>query len=133
MHYIWIAFGAALGGSARYWITGLVQERWVGMFPVGTLTVNILGSFLLGLFIFLTQNTLNEWPQMRLFWSVGFCGALTTFSTFSYETVKLMEDAEWSAALANVFLNVTLTIAGIFLAWMAVKGINWIGRTSGVV
>ena len=106
-----IALAGALGAVARYGLSGLVQ-LWAGpRFPLGTLTVNVLGCFLLGL---LATYSLDRWsisPTTRTALLIGFLGAFTTFSTFSYETLALMrEGAVWRAAL-NVLLSVVVCMA----------------------
>jgi len=115
-----IAVAGALGALARYGFAGLVQ-RWAGArFPVGTLAVNVAGCFLIGL---LATYSLERWsisPTARTALLVGFLGAFTTFSTFSYETLALLrEGALWRAGL-NVGLSLLLclaaTWAGVMLA-----------------
>ena len=126
MSYLWISLGAALGGSARYWITGLVQNRLEWIFPLGTLAVNFAGSFLLGLFVFFMQSSGWATREARLLFSVGFCGALTTYSTFSYETLELFRDSEFLLGSLNIVGNVVLTLLGVYLAFLLSR---WIGHS----
>lgn len=120
-NYLFVAIGAALGGTGRYWLANLVQSALPPNFPYGTLTVNILGSFILGVIMFTFENQLIVHLETRLFVAVGFCGSLTTFSTFSYETIKLLQDAEYLMAGLNILLNVVLTLMGIFMAFILLK------------
>jgi len=94
-----ITLGGIAGTLARYFMQGFVQPRG-NAFPWGTLAVNILGSLLLGLIMRLATGTTIISPQARAGLSIGFCGAFTTMSTFSYETIALMADGEyWRATL----------------------------------
>ncbi|MCB9758475.1 MAG: fluoride efflux transporter CrcB [Alphaproteobacteria bacterium] len=106
-----LALGGALGTLGRYGI-GLAATRALGpVFPYGTLAVNIAGGVLLG---FLMQLSAHEQipPGLKLALATGFCGAFTTFSTFSYETVRLAQQGATGAALLNVALNVALGLGG---------------------
>jgi len=117
---IWyIALGSALGGAARYLLGGLVQRLAGGTFPTGTLLVNITGSFLLGLLYRYAADSAAITPEFRAMLTLGFCGGYTTFSTFSYETVRLIEDGEAARALLYVALSVVLSVGGAMLGIMA--------------
>lgn len=114
-----IVFGAA-GTLARYGLQGLVQYRTGGMFPTGTLAVNLLGCFLLGGLAQYAFHRLTIPPDWRLALTIGLMGAFTTFSTFGWETVKMLEDGEWLKAAAYVAASVVggivAVVAGIRLA-----------------
>ena len=114
-----IVFGAA-GTLARYGLQGIVQYRTGGDFPYGTLAVNLSGCFFLGLLAQYTLNHLLIPPEWRMAITIGFFGAFTTFSSFGWETVKMLEDGEWMRAslyvAASVLAGLLLTLAGIRLA-----------------
>jgi CrcB protein len=113
-----VALGGGMGAVMRFWVAGTVQRTIGGAFPWGTLTVNVLGSFLLGfLFIWLIErSTVGE--LARLLITVGFFGAFTTFSTFSVETVRLMQEGALAWAIGNILLQVTLCVC---LAWLGMQ------------
>lgn len=117
----YIAFGSAIGGVARYLVGGAVQRLTPGTFPVGTLIINLTGSFLLGAILRYAIDTPTLTPELRAFLSIGLCGGYTTFSTFSYETVALMEDGTWGRAAAYVTLSVVLSIAATFIGLAAAR------------
>ncbi|MBX2946409.1 MAG: fluoride efflux transporter CrcB [Cyclobacteriaceae bacterium] len=120
---LFIALGGALGSLARYGASGLAHQKYNGVFPVGTLTVNLVGSFLIGLLWGLAENsTLN--PNVRTFLFVGILGGFTTFSTFSLETINLLRDGEFKLALVNVLLNNLVGIVLAFVGLMLAKNIN---------
>ena len=114
-----IVFGAA-GTLARYGLQGLVQYRAGGAFPYGTLAVNLSGCFFLGLIAQYTFNHMLIPPEWRMAIAIGFFGAFTTFSSFSWETIKMLEDGEWLRASAyagtSVVAGLLLTLAGIRIA-----------------
>jgi len=115
-----IAFFGAVGTLTRYGLQGLVQVRAGGAFPYGTLLINLTGCFLLGLIGQFTLNRLLISPDWRVAITVGFFGGYTTFSSFGWETAKMLEDGEWLRATtyvaASVFVGLFLSVAGIRLA-----------------
>jgi CrcB protein len=117
---LYVALGSAIGGVSRYLVGGLVQRMLDTTFPAGTLLVNITGSFLLGAIIRYALETPSLSPEVRAFLTIGFCGGYTTFSTFSYETMALLEDGEWARAgvyiTASVILSLIATFLGLALA-----------------
>lgn len=113
---IYIAAGGLLGTLSRYFLQGWIQTRsGAGVFPLGTLVINLAGSFALGFLIrFATGSTVVS-PEMRAGLTVGFCGAFTTMSTFSYEAVRLLGDGEYWPAV----LYMSGTIVGCLAAVIA--------------
>ena len=110
-----VALGGLIGSVGRYWLAGVVQRLNGTEFPIGTLAVNVLGSFLVGLVLALSldRGLLNA--DLRTFLAVGFCGGFTTMSTFSYETVSLLRDGSTVLALANVGGTVGVCLAAVWL------------------
>lgn len=100
---------------ARYWLATWVQDAHGGAFPFGTLAVNILGSFALGLLMTLALEREIVSPELRLLLGVGFCGGFTTMSTFSHETMALMQNGNAAAGLANIGLSLAACLAGVWL------------------
>ena len=113
--YLAIAAGGAGGAMLRYWMSGVVQGLGGASFPWGTLAVNVLGSLILGIFMQLSTERFLFSQGTRLLLTTGFCGSLTTFSTFSYETWMLVESHQWPAAAGNVILNVLVCLAAVYL------------------
>lgn len=113
---IWfIALGSALGGVARFLLDTLIQRRTGVAFPVGTLAINVSGSFLLGFLLRYLLATTAASPELRGFLTTGFCGGYTTFSTFTYDALKLAEDGEATRAAGYVALSVGLALLGAYL------------------
>jgi CrcB protein len=113
---IWyIAIGSALGGMLRYLLGGLIQRAAPGTFPVGTLVINVTGSFLVGVLYRYAADSAAITPEVRAMLTIGFCGGYTTFSTFSYETVRLLEDGDLGHAAAYIGLSLALSVAAAFL------------------
>jgi fluoride exporter len=116
-----IALFGAVGTLARYGLQGVVQVRTGGTFPYGTLLVNLTGCFLLGLIAQFTMNHMVIPPDWRVAIAVGFFGGYTTFSSFGWETAKMMEDGEWLRASAYVAASV---VAGLFLSVAGIRLAN---------
>lgn len=110
-----VGAAGALGAMARYAVSGWAYELAGTRLPWGTLTVNVAGCFLLGLLMHVSIATTLVPPTWRLALATGFLGALTTFSTFSYETVRELERGSWGAAGANVALNLALGLPATWL------------------
>jgi len=113
--FLLICAGGAIGTGLRY-LTGGLAARWLGAdFPYGTLIVNVVGSFLIGLIQQVGLTTLLIPDTMRLFLTVGIMGGLTTYSSFSYETLRLVEGGAWGQAWINVLVTTALCLAVCFL------------------
>ena len=121
-----VAVGGALGSVARYLLGAFIQDRVSIGLPIGTLLINVVGSLLLGFFMALGLETTAITPEVRFFLTTGFCGGFTTFSTFSYETYRLIEDAEYETAgiyiVASVLLSVLACALGMGAARRLVGG-----------
>jgi CrcB protein len=114
-NWIAVAAGGALGAAARYGISGLSQRYPGALVPLGTLVVNGLGCLAIGLLApLLLQGPVVARPELRAFLLIGLLGGLTTFSTFSYETVALLEGGAWPRALVNIALHNVLGLALCF-------------------
>ena len=120
MKYLIVGTGGFFGAIARYAISSWIAARLGIRFPLGTLTVNVTGSFFLALFITLMLERLMAGAGWRLFWAVGFLGAYTTFSTFAWETDALVREGLHYMAIANVLANVAAGLLaarlGLFIA-----------------
>lgn len=114
-----VAVGGAIGACTRYLVSGWAAGRFGAEFPMGTLIVNVVGCFIIGVFLTLTTERLIVSPYWRLVVAVGFLGGLTTFSSFGYETLRLMEDADVLPALLNVALNLGV---GLGATWLGIVG-----------
>jgi CrcB protein len=126
MDYFWICVGSALGGGCRYWISGVIARRFGESFPTGTVFVNVSGCFIIGLFAALTDPEGRHLvsPVLRQFVMIGILGGYTTFSSFSLQTLTLMQDGEWLYALANVLLSVVLCLLAVWLGHIAGEYLN---------
>lgn len=113
MIWLYIAAGGAVGSIARYGVAGWVQDRSGFHFPWGTLAVNILGSVLIGASLRYLEAT-SVTAEIRALVTVGLLGAFTTFSTFSYETVALLEDGAFGRALGYSLGSLALGIAAVY-------------------
>jgi len=124
LNYIWVMFGGALGTGARFWFSGFIAQRIGEFFPLGTLAVNITGSFVVGLFAAIAdpQGPFLIAPKFRQFFMIGVCGGYTTFSSFSLQTLDLVQDGDWLKAA----LNSVLSLVGCLIA-------VWVGRALGLM
>ena len=119
---IWlVALGGALGSVSRFLLGPALQRAFNATFPVGTLFINILGSMILGFIMRLTVEGVNVTPEARAFIAIGFCGGFTTFSTFSYEAMRLLEDGEGSRAALYILASVLLSLGAAFVGLVAAR------------
>lgn len=115
-HLFFIAIGGAGGALARHWMSNLVHDAASSKFPFATLSVNLLGSFCIGiLYVIIVERGLVH-PDWRSVFIVGFLGAFTTFSTFSLETIALLENGQPAIALGYVLLSVVTCISAVWLS-----------------
>jgi CrcB protein len=124
--YIWVALGGALGTTARYWLSGVVARSFGETFPWGTLIINVTGSFVIGFFGALTgpDGRLFVGSTARQFVMIGMCGGYTTFSSFSLQTLNLMNDGEWLRAGANIGMSVVLCMIAVWAGVILAGSIN---------
>ena len=120
VNYLWIAVGAVVGASARYFLSGLIARNFAATFPYSTLLINFTGSLVLGFFlVYSTERVLLD-PRWRLLIAIGFCGSYTTFSSYAFESFALMEQGQWLLmglnALASNLLCLAAVLAGAALA-----------------
>ncbi|HET9777507.1 MAG TPA: fluoride efflux transporter CrcB [Gemmatimonadaceae bacterium] len=123
MIYLLIAVGGAAGSVLRYVVGRAVQGTSASGFPIGTMVVNVTGCFLIGVLVRQLMNVQTS-PEMRALLVVGFCGGFTTFSTFSAETIGLIEGGEYGRAATYVILSVALCLGATFagMATMQLMG-----------
>jgi CrcB protein len=126
MTYVWVALGSMIGGVGRFWISGLVGERLVSVFPWNTLVVNVTGSFIIGLLGAWTapEGPLTAGPRSVAisFLMYGVCGGYTTFSSFSWNTLTLVSrDREWFYAGANIVASVVCCLLAVWLGFVLGK------------
>ena len=108
-----VGFGSFIGGMSRYLVTLFVQNKILSTFPYGTLAVNIIGCFLIGVIYGLSERG-NMNPEWRVFLATGIMGGFTTFSSFSNETVSMLRDAEYLPAFFYVAFSVMVGLAATF-------------------
>lgn len=111
-----VAIGGAVGAAARYAISGWIQLRAGAGFPLGTLVVNVAGSLLLAFVVRFLEGVAAP-PEWRGLFAIGFCGAFTTFSTFGYESVQLLEGGQWSRAMVYVLGSVLASLIAVLLGF----------------
>lgn len=116
VNYFWVAIGSALGGLARYWSSGVAARMFGETFPWGTLIVNVLGSFVIGFVAALTapDGRIFIGSTARVFIMVGLCGGFTTFSSFSLQTLNLLNEGEYVYAGGNIVLSVVLCLLAVW-------------------
>jgi CrcB protein len=119
--YFWVAFGGALGSVSRFWLNGLVSQRFDTL-PIGTILINVTGSFLIGVIGALAAPEGRMDSQSRAFatqfFMYGICGGYTTFSSFSLQTLSLVREREWLYAGGNVVISVVLCLVAVWLGWL---------------
>jgi len=107
-----ISLGAIAGANARYFISRCAAQALGPVFPYGTLFINVIGSLIVGFFVVWTSERVLADPRWRLLVVVGFCGSLTTFSSYAFETMSYLDHGQWLFSLVNIFSNNFLCLAG---------------------
>ena len=117
LDYILVIAGGALGTGARFWLSGFVAERGGEFFPLGTLVVNVTGSFAIGFIAAFTdpEGAFLVSPRLRQFLIIGVCGGYTTFSSFSLQTLDLVRDGDWFKAGLNTMLSFVCCLVAVCL------------------
>lgn len=118
-----ISLGALLGAPARFVVAGWAAQRWGTNFPIGTLLINITGSLVLGFYLTLVTERFSGRPLTRLFVTTGFLGSYTTFSTFSVETLRLLERGDPAGACINAAASLLLTLAAVITGMLAARAL----------
>lgn len=123
MTVVLVLVGGAVGAPLRYLTDLFIQSRHDSVLPWGTLSVNVFGSLVLGgLASAVSNNGAPDW--LLTLGGTGFCGALTTFSTFGFETIRLLEDGSWLEASVNVVLGLAVGLAACFGGWAFVQAVS---------
>ena len=120
---LWICLGSAVGGGARYLLSGWLLKLFGPAFPYGTLTVNVLGSFLIGGLMYAGMEAAALSTTLRLALTTGVMGGFTTYSTFSYETLRFFQDGRWGIAVANVLVHVFGCLLACLLGWLGARSL----------
>lgn len=123
MKLLWICLGGALGTAARYLLSGWALQVFGTSFPYGTLSVNVIGSFLIGFINYLGFNSELLSPTLRIALTTGVMGGFTTYSSFNYETLQYFQEGIWWMGFFNLFVMIALCLAAGLLGFFAAKGI----------
>jgi CrcB protein len=115
--YLWVAFGSATGGIARFWLTQMGLAWWGASFPWGTLVINLLGSALIGVFAGMDGALSAQWKLLLM---TGVCGGFTTFSSFSLQSLELIERGDVASAMGYVVASVGLCLLGCWIGYAGV-------------
>ena len=123
MAYLWIALGAVVGASARYFVSGYIARTFATSFPYGTLFINVSGSLLLGFFLILAGERMLLDPRWRFLIAIGFCGSYTTFSSYAFETFAYMEQGQWLLVAVNLVASNALCLAAVMAGAAIARGL----------
>lgn len=110
INYVLVFIGGGIGACLRYWMSGAVYRFLEPTFPYGVLTVNVIGSFLIGFMMIAMEDRFVFNPSLRVFLTIGILGGFTTFSSLSYETISLLRESEFIMAALNISANVFLCL-----------------------
>lgn len=124
--YLVVFLGGGLGAGLRFALSGFIDHRFNGTFPLGTLLINITGSLIIGFLSSLTDTTGKVLlsPTMREFLMIGILGGYTTFSSFSLQTLELARSGEWTGAGLNCFLSLFLCLVAVWLGHILAQIVN---------
>jgi CrcB protein len=124
--YIAVMCGGAFGTGLRFWLSGFLASRYGETFPIGTLVANITGCFIIGFFNTLTgpEGAIFSSSLTRQVVMIGMLGGYTTFSSFSLQTLSLLQDGEWFRGSMNILLSVVLCLVGVWLGHVLASIIN---------
>ncbi len=112
---LFVFIGGGIGSVLRYLMSGWVYSLWGSNFPYGTLSVNIVGSFIIGFFLTLAEDKFLVTPDIRVFVAIGIVGGFTTFSTFSFETFKLLKNGSFLIGGLNIVVSITIGLIAVWL------------------
>jgi CrcB protein len=118
MGYLWVALGGVIGAVSRYALSGWIND-WLGPGPLAIFIVNVSGSFLIGFITAVTQDRFIVDPNVRLLITVGVLGAYTTFSTWMYETLQLLESGDYLRATTNAFGSLAVGLIAVYIGTVA--------------
>jgi fluoride exporter len=121
--YLIVGVGGFAGSIARFWVATLVGQRMGTRFPYGTFLINMSGSFLIGFVMTLLTEKTSLGPNWRYLVPIGFIGGYTTFSTFEYETLRAIQDGQFTAGILNVALSVIIGFAMVWAGAVAGKAV----------
>ncbi len=126
MMYLMVGLGGAVGSIARFWLDGVISNRFGKTFPMGILIVNVTGCFIIGLLFALIgpESRSLVKPTVYSFFTVGICGGYTTFSSFSLNTLNLAREGQWLYAGGNVVLSVIFCLLAVWLGYLLGAGLN---------
>ncbi len=123
LNYFWIALGAVVGASARYFLSTQIAHNFSSAFPYGTLLINVTGSLVLGFFLVLSTDRALLDPRWRLLVAIGFCGSYTTFSSYAFESFALMEQGQWLLTGINIVASNALCLVGVLAGAALARGL----------
>lgn len=117
MDYLLVGLGGFCGANARYWMANWAAQRFGTLFPYGTLIINVSGSFLIGLVLAYLSDRSNLSPNYRILLATGFIGAYTTFSTFTFESLTLLQQGDYLLGVTNLLGSLALGLLAVFAGY----------------